>query len=351
MKQKQLQERLCLLVLSLVFFSVQMNASSKTYWAAIRIGENSPTGKGTVYVSGSDREETENGYKYYARKAYEKEVDVDYKISTGNVQKGWALSRFSEGTLNGNTLVVKVSNSDKEVRHYVLTAYWKAMLYDNPGNENYVAYDDQTAGFVGSTQDVEMNRPLSASHYSPLCLPFDYTPPSGWEIYCYEGDEVQNGVDILKFKKQTDGSLKAGWPYLVKPGKDVTTISAQSVYCKADPGTFLGTNFDFVGNFVPVTVNAGDVYVSTSSTTPLKRSINEKGFTLNPYRAYLQRRSNSANVKSVSIQMDGRTTPIDEILLDEGSEDAAIYDLSGRRLARKPAHGVYIQNGKKYFVK
>ena len=32
-------------------------------------------------------------------------------------------------------------------------------------------------------------------------------------------------------------------------------------------------------------------------------------------------------------------------------QDNAIYDLTGRRLAEKPARGLYIQNGKKILVK
>lgn len=35
----------------------------------------------------------------------------------------------------------------------------------------------------------------------------------------------------------------------------------------------------------------------------------------------------------------------------EAMEDDAIYDLMGRRIAQKPAHGFYIQNGRKYLVR
>ena len=31
--------------------------------------------------------------------------------------------------------------------------------------------------------------------------------------------------------------------------------------------------------------------------------------------------------------------------------DAAIYSIDGRRLEKVPAHGLYIQNGKKYIAK
>ena len=35
----------------------------------------------------------------------------------------------------------------------------------------------------------------------------------------------------------------------------------------------------------------------------------------------------------------------------ETRDDDAIYDLTGRRIDRKPAHGFCIQNGRKYLVK
>ena len=48
-------------------------------------------------------------------------------------------------------------------------------------------------------------------------------------------------------------------------------------------------------------------------------------------------------------------TAVESLTADEASDtdkdDAAIYDLHGRRMQHKPAHGYYIQGGKKYLVK
>ena len=47
-------------------------------------------------------------------------------------------------------------------------------------------------------------------------------------------------------------------------------------------------------------------------------------------------------------------TAVESLIADEVSDEAgytAIYDFQGRRLHEKPAHGFYIQGGKKYFVK
>ena len=44
-------------------------------------------------------------------------------------------------------------------------------------------------------------------------------------------------------------------------------------------------------------------------------------------------------------------TGISTIVPDEKTESGAMYDLSGRRIDKKPAKGLYIQNGRKYVVR
>ena len=44
-------------------------------------------------------------------------------------------------------------------------------------------------------------------------------------------------------------------------------------------------------------------------------------------------------------------TGISSIVPNESAESGAMYDLSGRRIDKKPARGMYIQNGRKYVVR
>ncbi len=356
MSQTRLLKRLYLLAFSLIFFSGQMHAFipwvPESYVGGITIKDYDPTGKGTVYVSDYDPLFYEEGDIYYWKSTTDKGGDLNFTVGSNDVIKGWAISRFSDGTLNGSTLTVKAPTDDKKEAKYDLTVYWKAMLYDNPENNNYVAYSDEKAGFAGSACDVDMDRRLSSNYYNPVCLPFIYAPPSDWEVFKYVGEDVTSDAITLKFERNV-GPMVAGTPYLVKPGSTVTTIAVKNIYLTGTANSSNGQYYDFVGNFDPVTVNAGDVYISTSSETPLKISNNENGFTLKPYRAYLRKKSSAAGAKSLSISfdVDGQATPIEDIPLDEGPDNAAIYDLNGRRLNEKPAHGIYIQNGKKYFAK
>ena len=65
-------------------------------------------------------------------------------------------------------------------------------------------------------------------------------------------------------------------------------------------------------------------------------------------------------VANKSVTPIDNPTGIDTLQSDEAEDsatqtvshdDTAIYDLNGHRMQHKPAHGFYIQGGKKYFVK
>jgi hypothetical protein len=59
----------------------------------------------------------------------------------------------------------------------------------------------------------------------------------------------------------------------------------------------------------------------------------------------------SSSAPSFSIEIEGETTGIKVINLEENSENnGQMYDLQGRRVA-EPSKGVYIVNGKKVIVK
>jgi len=349
MKHKQLLQRICLLLLAMICHSVQMHAyAPEHYYVGTRIIDNYPTGKGSAYINEYEARTLEHdGITYFSRYTSDAGGYVSYNISTSDVVKGWAVSRFSEGNYSNNTLYVQASTDHLETKFYSVTAIWKAQLYDDPDNENYVALTDLSAGFLDQTCDAEVFRTLSPNYLNPICLPFDYEP-DGWEVYMYNGDYLDGETLTLKFSSY-NGPLKAGVPYLVKPKQEVTSMYALDCDLIQEGGVVMGNYYDFIGNITPTRVQEGDIYVSTSNT--LKRCTKEGGFALKCYRAYFQKKSNAADVKSLSIQVDGQTTPIEDILMDEGNGTDAIYDLSGRRLREKPRQGAYIQNGRKRLVK
>ena len=76
-----------------------------------------------------------------------------------------------------------------------------------------------------------------------------------------------------------------------------------------------------------------------------------EGTTLKQGKAYLDFSGNSVRAFTLSFGDDDVTTGISNIEADGNAENAPVYDLSGRRIAEPYGRGIYIKNGKKYFVK
>lgn len=73
--------------------------------------------------------------------------------------------------------------------------------------------------------------------------------------------------------------------------------------------------------------------------------------TLSQGKAYLDFSGSSVRAFTLSFGDDDVTTGISNIEADGNAEKAPVYDLSGRRIAQPSGRGIYIKNGKKYFVK
>lgn len=68
-------------------------------------------------------------------------------------------------------------------------------------------------------------------------------------------------------------------------------------------------------------------------------------------KAYLDFSGSPVRAFTLSFGDDDVTTGISNINADGNAENAPVYDLSGRRIAEPYGRGIYIKNGKKYFVK
>ncbi len=73
--------------------------------------------------------------------------------------------------------------------------------------------------------------------------------------------------------------------------------------------------------------------------------------TLSQGKAYLDFSGSPVRAFTLSFGDDDVTTGITNIEADGNAEKAPVYDLSGRRIAQPSGRGIYIKNGKKYFVK
>ena len=76
-----------------------------------------------------------------------------------------------------------------------------------------------------------------------------------------------------------------------------------------------------------------------------------QGTNLSQGKAYLDFSGSPVRAFTLSFGDDDVTTGISNIKADGNAENAPVYDLSGRRIAEPYGRGIYIKNGKKYFIK
>ena len=99
------------------------------------------------------------------------------------------------------------------------------------------------------------------------------------------------------------------------------------------------------------TAMGANCYVLANSTEGIGFYHATAGSTLSQGKAYLDYSGSSVRAFTLSFGDDGPTTGISSINADGNAENAPVYDLSGRRIAEPLGRGIYIKNGKKYFVK
>lgn len=92
-------------------------------------------------------------------------------------------------------------------------------------------------------------------------------------------------------------------------------------------------------------------YVLANSTEGIGFYHATAGTTLSQGKAYLDFSGYPVRAFTLSFGDEGPTTGISSINADGNAENAPIYDLSGRRIAAPFGRGIYIKNGKKYYVK
>ena len=99
------------------------------------------------------------------------------------------------------------------------------------------------------------------------------------------------------------------------------------------------------------TAMGANCYVLANSTDGIGFYHATEGTTLSKEKAYLDFSGNPVRAFTLSFVDDDVTTGISNIEADGNAEKAPVYDLSGRRIAQPSGRGIYIKNGKKYFVK
>lgn len=187
-----------------------------------------------------------------------------------------------------------------------------------------------------TAQEVTYGRTPVAG-YNSLCLPFA-TEAADFGSGCTLETLSGQTQDAIIF--QTTAAAEAGQPVLVHcPDATPWTLTKHDATIAASPvATQVGT-LSLNGSFRRATIGAGRYKLNTSGTSFGTTQSDEA--TVAPFRVYLS--ATSPLKQGIRVL---HTTPTG-ITQSTIKNNAAMYDLSGRRLTTEPQHGIVIRGGKK----
>ena len=161
-----------------------------------------------------------------------------------------------------------------------------------------------------------------------------------------------NGALTLTFDPATDNKLEAGKPYLIKPDKDCDGFDLDGLSLTINAVTTPVTKNDdqnevsMIPYYVPLVLVEGDYFLQDNKFYVVAEGMTVKSKGLRA--RFTANAAASEALQSARLVFDnGDVTGIDGIT--PAATNGAVYDLSGRRV-EKPAHGLYIVNGRKVLL-
>lgn len=261
--------------------------------------------------------------------------------------------------------------------------------------EDVVSYDDNTTNTIKTTEaghvaKVTVNRKMTAGIWTTCVLPFSLNKHQVDAIFgnTYSiGNE--NGTQILYFDRvegnkvffvrHAYNTIVANKPFLIKPSKDVESISTAAVdeypyvtieATKNENGKpddwCTGNGYKWASSYSnDMTVQEGDGFISNQDGT-FKNFVGASG-TLKGFRGYLKRLGTQTGAKPMMLQVvnssnvdgnNGETTGIEDLIIDADGQlmpaNGKVYNINGQLVSEDAnsfqslPSGIYIINGKKY---
>ncbi len=229
--------------------------------------------------------------------------------------------------------------------------------------------DDLTASlptFPLTDQTFTLNRKVFKG-WNTFCVPFALTQAQLKEAYGsgavakYLSKVTTDGAAAtLHFTPEEGGGIEANKAYLLYLTDDVTEAKTFSGVTLEPAGTCTTTVkannndvYTFQGILKPTTLTTnGTQYFLNSAGTYFVLPSNSTS-AMKATRAYITvpTPSGSAQGRQYSFDFNGTTTAIDNVNISGLEDGGAWYTISGIRVNRPAAKGVYIHNGRKVIVK
>lgn len=262
-----------------------------------------------------------------------------------------------------------------------------------PTVDEFTFNDDKTntitATEAGHVAKVTVNRKMTKGIWTTCVLPFSlnrqqvdaiFGPaysaayPQGTQILYF--DRVEGNK--VYFVRHAYNTIVANKPFLIKPSKDVESISTAAATefpyvtieaTKNENGKpdawCTGNGYTWASSYSnDMTVQVGDGFISKDGL--FKNFVGESG-TLKGFRGYLKRTETQPGAKPMMLQVvnssnvdgdNGETTGIEDLIIDADGQlmpaNGKVYNINGQLVSEDAnsfqslPSGIYIINGKKY---
>ena len=260
--------------------------------------------------------------------------------------------------------------------------------------EDVVSYDDNTTNTIEATEaghvaKVTVNRSMKKDVWTTCVLPFSLNVHQVDAIF---GDTYKSGSEAgtqilyfdrvegnkVFFVRHAYNTIVANKPFLIKPSKDVKSISTAALTdypyvtieaTKNENGKpndwCTGNGYTWASSYSnDMIVKAGDGFISKDGL--FKNFVGKDG-TLKGFRGYLKRLNTQAGAKPMMLQVvnssnvdgnNGETTGIEDLIIDADGQlmptNGKVYNINGQLVSEDAKSfqslpsGIYIINGKKY---
>lgn len=214
---------------------------------------------------------------------------------------------------------------------------------------------------TSSVREVRINRTLKAGQWNTFCSPVTLTAtskPSLEELLLCNKVYVMGSYDATEntLSFTASATLPANTPCLVKPDTKVSNIvfEAKNISKPASASSLEASSngLKFVGLYGTKNIYSADnsnIFLGSDGSSLFYPSSESTG-TMKGFRAYFELPT-GASVKGIVFEDDA--TGIVSIENDPFQENGNVYTIDGRNLgnAKNLTRGMYIQNGRKFFVK
>lgn len=186
--------------------------------------------------------------------------------------------------------------------------------------------------------DVEIDMTAQGDKkYASAYLPFDVSNVAGATAYTGALNAEKNAIDMT-----ATTAVPANTGFVLVGTEDKATLTIGTADAISGTNALTGSNFNTAltdatrANYLVFGVNAGNVgFYTPSSSVP----------SIPANKAYIN--ASAITGSAIALNFGNTVTGINAATINNGENNAPIYDLSGRRVWAPVKGGLYIQNGKK----